>query len=417
VTGGTNLVDRGIAWPAILLVFLLWCSAAASAQENFTSAQVEHGRYLVIAGNCSSCHTLSNGEYLAGGVAFETDFGTIYSTNISPDMATGIGAWSKQEFRRAMRDGISANGNRLYPVFPYTHYTRLTDEDVDAIFAYLKSAPAVKAVTVENDVRFPYSVRGLMRVWNLLFLDSGPIKETAGNSAEWHRGRYLVEGISHCSACHTPRNFLGAERQSLAMTGAVYLDEVAPGKTRPWFAANLTSAGDGLGGWSVADITSYLQHGYNTHVRVNGPMRKVVDSTRHLTETDARAMAVYLASLPAKSQDTGPVPDPTIVRRGNTLYTVNCGTCHLPTGLGSPDSAPSLVNNPTVQAANPASLINIILHGPLLPDPPLPMFWDPMEAFAGKLRNEDIAAIATYLRASWGNKGGLVTPEQVAAQR
>ena len=405
-------------WHWIALFGLLYLGTVTAAEENFTSEQVEHGRYLAVAGNCSGCHTVSGGGYLAGGVAFETDFGTIYSTNISPDIATGLGGWSPQEFRRAMREGISADGSRLYPVFPYTHYTRLTDEDIDAIYAYLMSAPAVPAVAAENELRFPYGRRNLMRAWNRLFLKSGPQVEVAGNSAEWHRGRYLVEGLGHCSACHTPRNAFGAERQALAMTGAVYVDEAAPGKARPWFAVNLTSGDDGLGSWSVDEITSYLKRGYNAYIRVNGPMRKVVmDSTRHLSDTDARAMAVYLATLPANSQTAGPVADPAIVRRGNTLYTVNCGTCHLPTGLGAPDSGPSLVNNPTVQGANPASLINIILHGPQLPDPPLPANWDPMEPYAGKLRNEDIAAIATYLRSAWGNRGGLVTPEQVAAQR
>ena len=404
-----------LVWATALLTSL---SGAASAQESASPAQIERGQYLAIAGNCSSCHTASGGDYLAGGVAFDTDFGTIYSTNISPDMATGIGAWTAEEFRRAMREGVSADGTHLYPVFPYTHYTRLTDEDIEDLFAYLKSVPAASEAAGENDVRFPYSIRGLMRVWNLLFLDTGPMAAVAGNSAEWERGRYLVEGLGHCSACHTPRNFLGAERESMAMTGAMYVDEVSPGKRRPWFAANLTSADDGLGAWSVEEIDRYLQQGHNSFVRISGPMRKVVmDSTQQLTAADTRAMAVYLESLPANSQDPGPEPDAAVVRRGNTLYTVNCGTCHLPTGLGETDAGWSLVNNPTVQAANPASLINIILHGPLLPDPPLPADWDPMEAFADKLRNEDVAAIATFLRSSWGNTGGLVTPEQVAAQR
>lgn len=414
--------STAISWGSVWLILAGFLAGslqfAASAQERGSEAEVERGRYLATAGNCSSCHTQAGGAYLSGGVAFETDFGTIFSTNITPDPATGIGGWSKEAFRRAMREGISADGTRLYPVFPYTHYTRLTDEDVDAIYAYLSSVPAVVAPSRENDVRFPYSIRGLMSVWNLLFFDKGPLPEVSGQTPEWHRGRYLVEGLAHCSACHTPRNFLGAERQSLAMTGAVYLDEVSPGQRRAWFSANLTSAPDGLGGWSLEDIAEYLQSGRNAHLTVNGPMRKVVmDGTRHLEASDVRAMALYLSSLPANSQRGGPTPDPAVVRRGNNLYTVHCGTCHLPTGLGSTDSGPSLVNNPTVQAANPASLLNIILHGPLVAEPVLVPRWDPMEAYAGKLRNEDIAAIATYLRSAWGNVGGLVTPEQVAAQR
>jgi mono/diheme cytochrome c family protein len=208
---------------------------------------------------------------MAGGVAFETPFGKIYSTNLTPDEETGIGKWTEKDFAQALRKGVRPDGAHLYPVFPFTAYTKVTDTDAAALFAYLKSLPAVSSAPPANEMSFPFNQRRLMSIWKALFFDEGAYQPVAGQSDEWNRGAYLVEGLGHCSACHSPRNFLGAERSSAAMTGGTYLDRVPTGELRPWSAPNLTSAANGLGEWSVEDIAAYLKTGANDHVSVSGP--------------------------------------------------------------------------------------------------------------------------------------------------
>lgn len=380
---------------------------------------VERGRYLAHAGNCMTCHTKPGGEPFAGGVAFETPFGTIYSTNITPDPETGIGKWTSDQFLQALRKGVRPNGAHLYPVFPYTAFTKITDEDATALFAYLKSVPAVRAESSPNELSFPFNQRWLMGIWKMLFFEEGRFEPDAARSAEWNRGAYLVEALGHCSACHSPRNFLGAERSDLAMTGGEHLDRVPGGAIRPWSAPNLTSAPSGLAGWSVDEIASYLKTGVNSYASTYGPMNKVImNGTRHLSDADVRAMAVYLKSLPAKESGRRSGVDAEALRAGEALYDVHCGTCHLPTGLGAPDSAPRLAGSPVVQASNPASLINVILYGAELSDPPpLTNYRERMKAFADELSDEEIAVLATYVRNAWGNAGSDVTAKQVARQR
>jgi mono/diheme cytochrome c family protein len=397
----------------LVLLILPACSALAS------NPLIERGEYLARAGNCGSCHTAPGAEAMAGGVAFDTPFGRIYSTNITPDVATGIGTWSEAQFAEALRKGVRPDGTHLYPVFPYTAYTKVTDEDAAALFAYLRSLPAVSSSPPRNEMSFPFNQRWLMGLWKALFFAEGPYQPVAEQSQEWNRGAYLVEALGHCSACHSPRNFLGAERASAAMTGGTYLDRVPTGEMRPWSAPNLTSAASGLGSWSVDDIATYLKEGRNAHVSVSGPMNEVImNSTRHLTDADVRAMAVYLKSLPANEAGmTAPASDDAMAA-GSLLYDVHCGTCHLPTGAGSEDTGTSLAGvSPLVQANDPASLINIILYGPPLPEPPLPAKWKKMEPFGEKLTDEEVAQLASFVRGSWNNKAGAVTPAQVAKQR
>jgi len=402
---------RGIA-----AALLLWLTAFATLADG---PSPERGEYLARAGNCGSCHTAPGGAAMAGGVAFETPFGKIYSTNITPDPQFGIGNWSEAQFAQALRKGVRPDGTHLYPVFPYTAYTKVTDEDASALFAYLKSVPASSEATPKNEMSFPFNQRWLMGLWKALFFEEGPYQPVAAQSKEWNRGAYLVEGLGHCSACHSPRNFLGAERSSAAMTGGTYLDRVPSGAIRPWSAPNLTSAASGLGEWSVEDIAAYLKQGRNAHVSVSGPMNEVIlNSTQHLSDEDVRAMSVYLKSLPAhEGQNSSPASDE-VMAEGSLVYDVHCGTCHLPTGAGSEDTGTALARfSPIVQANDPASLINIILYGPPLPEPNLPAKWQKMEPFAEKLTDEEVAQLASFVRGSWGNKAGAVTAEQVAKQR
>jgi mono/diheme cytochrome c family protein len=393
--------------------------SATGAAASEPPTLVEQGRYLALAGNCASCHTVPGGQPFAGGLAFETPFGKIFSTNITSDKQTGIGTWTTAQFTQALRSGESADGEHLYPVFPYTSFTKVTDADAAALFAYLKTIPAVNAKAPDNEMSWPYSMRSMMSVWNGMFFEEGAYQKDGSKSGEWNRGAYLVQGLGHCSACHSPRNFLGGEKSSLAMTGGTYSDKVATGDVRPWTAPNLTGASTGLAGWPVAEIVSYLKTGKNAFAVSFGPMNEVImNSTRHLTDADLRAMAVYLKSLAANEGDLASPAKEDVVNAGASLYDLHCGTCHQPSGLGAADSGPRLAGSLVVQASDPASLINVILHGPELPEPPPPTGeWQHMEAFGEKLSDEEIAAVASYLRGAWNNKGGEVTVEQVAKQR
>lgn len=383
-------------------------------------ATIARGQYLAIAGNCASCHTAPGSAYMAGGVAFETPFGTIFSTNITPDDETGIGTWTDEQFFNSMRMGLRPDGDHLYPAFPYTAFTKMQDDDIAALFAYLKSVPPVRQEARRNELSFPFNQRALMVFWKAMFFDEGAYEFDASMPDEWNRGAYLVEALTHCGACHTPRNVLGAEISTRPMHGGSYTDKVPGGGLKTWFAPNLTSASNGLGMWPVDEVAKYLKTGINTYVETFGPMNEVIlNSTRHLAEDDIDAIAAYLKSLPPGDEPDVSPADSSVLGMGRTVYNLHCGTCHLPSGLGDAESAPRLAaGSLIVQANNPASLINVILYGPELPDPPLPTERrEAMADFQYLLTDEEVAAVASYLRATWGNTGGEVTPAQVAAQR
>jgi mono/diheme cytochrome c family protein len=409
------------------LSLALGAFTAASALAPHASAAnpdglAERGAYLVAAGNCTSCHTAENGAPFAGGVAFETDFGTIFSTNITPDAETGIGGWSLEEFTVAMRRGERPGGEHLYPVFPYTSYTKVSDEDIAAIHAYLKTVPAVRATAPANDLSFPYNQRWALGLWKSLFFDEGRFEGQPSQSEQWNRGAYLVEGLGHCGECHTPRNFLGALDTELAFTGSSYLQRI-DGKLSVWSAPNLTGAKTGLAMWSHEDIAGLLKLGFSERAGVFGPMNEVVvNSTRHLSAEDVNAMTTYLKSLPAREMEGDAAADDDVLRAGSLQYDIHCGTCHLPTGDGSAETGPPLVGSPVVLDRDPSSLINITLYGAQLPETAPSKAWQGrgwkrMEAYAGKLSDEQAAALLSYVRNAWGHEAGAVSPEQIAKQR
>lgn len=409
---------------SIVLVTLNSCSRgyegnSAALSIAVTPALVDKGQYLARAANCATCHTTAEGAAFSGGVAFETPFGRVYSANITPDRATGLGTWTVQQFARSLRQGVRPSGQHLYPVFPYPAFTKITDEDAAALFAYLRHVPAVRFQVPANDMSFPFGQRWLLSPWKTLFLDEGPFESNASTSAEINRGAYLVEGLSHCSACHSPRNLLGAEKSAKRMTGGTYRDESADGVVRPWSAPNLTPVANGLGAWPVPEIVAYLKTGTNAYATTYGPMNNVIlNGTQHLSDVDLKAIAMYLKSLTPIETAGGPSAAPEILQAGETLYNVNCGTCHQPNGLGADEAGPRLAGSLVVQASDAASLINIILYGPDLPDPaPAGHKWRPMESYGDELSDEDVAALASYIRSAWNNKGGAVMPEQVEAQR
>jgi mono/diheme cytochrome c family protein len=280
----------------------------------------------------------------------------------------------------------------------------------------------VKFRPLANDLGFPYSKRWALRMWKSLYFDEGRFTPDPDRSTEWNRGAYLVTGPAHCGMCHTPRNVLGGPDDDLELTGASYTDEIG-GRSLTWSATNLTSAQSGLGSWTVDDIVAYLKSGVSLRAGVFGPMNEViVNGTSHLEEQDLRAMAVYLKSLPANVQKSGSEPDEETMRRGSLLYDIHCGTCHLPTGLGSDTTGPPLLGSSVTLAADPASLINITLYGPQLPRTApsaewMARAWQSMEPYAALLDDEEAAALLSFVRNAWGNSAGEVTPRQVAKQR
>lgn len=380
-------------------------------------ASVEQGRYLARAGNCATCHTTEDGAPYAGGVEFQTPFGVLYSTNITMDEETGIGSWSFEHFYNSMKHGIRPDGRHLYPAFPYTDFARMTDEDIASLYLFMQTIAPVNQSARENELGFPFNQRALMAGWNTLFHDATTYVADPAQSDQWNRGAYLVEGPGHCGACHTPRNLLGAERESLALTGGVHQDKVKLGFHRQWSGVNLTPHATGLAARTAEDIVAYLKEGISDNAVVHGPMREVVmNSTRYLSGDDLQAMATYLKEIPANAQDGGPQASAEVLAAGELVYTVHCGSCHLPDGAGDTGLGVSLVRNPIVQAPDPSSLLNVILYGPHLPHG-LVVDRSQMKMFGKRLSDKDIASVASYLRSSFDNQGGAVTPEQVNMQR
>lgn len=418
---------RAFAIPALLLITLGagWYMMRAPMDKPthddahaYAGASVEAGEYLASAGNCTSCHTSERGDPYAGGVAFKTPYGTLFSTNITPDLATGIGHWSFADFYRSMRFGVRPDGSHLYPAFPYTDFARLTETDMASLYLFMQSLAPVSRQPNANELRFPFSLRAVLGPWKALFHSAQPWVENQEKSPQWNRGAYLVEGLGHCGACHTPRNIFGAENESLAFTGGSQWAEVRLGWLRPWSAVNLTDHSTGLASWSEAQVAQYLKTGINDKAVVQGPMTKVVmASTRYLSDADISAMAHYIKSLKGNAQPGGAAADDATMALGEEVYTVHCGSCHLPTGEGAEGLGVTLVGNPIVQAADSASLINVILYGPHLPARPFMVDRSAMGMYGKRLSDIEIAAVASYVRGSFGHRAGGVSPNQVHRQR
>jgi len=382
-----------------------------------TSDLIQEGRYLATVGNCISCHTRRGGSDFSGGLAFRTPLGVLYSTNITPDLSTGIGRWSEADFIRAMRHGEAPNGRHLYPAFPYTSFSRATLADLKAIFAYLRSIKPIQYTPPRNDIRF--SQRWAMALWNRMFFDSKPYSDKPQQSAEWNRGAYLTEGLAHCSACHTPRNFLMAEAADRGYSGGAIQEEVAENQFRRWSAVNLTPSAAGLKQWSEQEIVNYLMKGFSRRGGAFGPMNEIIlHSTRWLSEKDLTAMAIYLKSSPVQDGSPGPSPTAEQIDAGSGVYKERCEKCHAPSGRGAMFGGPPLQGSAVVVDADPASLINVILYGADAPAALAPFgAWETMKPYRTVLTNDDVAAVADYVRNSWGNKGCAVTPSEVAIQR
>ncbi|WP_129643194.1 cytochrome c [Peristeroidobacter agariperforans] len=395
-------------------------SNLSSGATNDADALVERGRYVALASNCASCHTRRGGAPYAGGVKFETPVGTIYSSNITSSLENGIGKWTAEDLRRALHEGVAADGYRLFPAFPYTSFTQMTDEDVAALYAYMRTVAADEYRPPAND--FLFKQRWAMTIWNALFFEPARFKPDPKQTPEWNRGAYLVGALGHCGACHTPRNTFMAEMPEQAYQGSSLREYVTADKVRDWAAVNLTSSADGLKTWSVDDLTKYLHTGFSLRGGAWGPMNDVVgNSTSKLTLEDARAMATYIKSLPLKIPPEGeatisPVT-PEQAALGQTIYKDRCEKCHGASGRGGMFSGPPLAGNPTVQSADPDSLINAVLYGATPAEGMKLGAWETMKPYADVLSDTDIANVSNYVRGSWGNAAPPVDAARVAKQR
>jgi len=374
------------------------------------AAQLRRGQYLVAAGDCLSCHLRDGGEPFAGGLGLNTPFGVIYTSNITPDRETGIGAWTADQFYRAMHDGKSSQGHDLYPAFPYPWFKLVSREDDDAIFAYLMSLPAVSYTAPKNDLAFPLNFRSFVGAWNLLFLDSHDFQTDPEQSAEWNRGAYLVNGLGHCGGCHTPKNSFGADKSKQELHG---------GKLDDWVAPDLTgNTRIGLGDWSVDDIAEFLGTGRNVHAAAGGAMADVISySTSLLSDADRRAIAVYLKSQPASAGIESSAPEAGAMRRGAAIYSDACASCHLDDGVGQSRLFPPLGKDAMLQQPDPTGLEHLILAGTRIgvsASRPSPLG---MPSFAWKLTDQEIADVSTFIRNSWGNEAAPVAASGVAELR
>jgi mono/diheme cytochrome c family protein len=394
-----------------LATILLFAAPAPSlAQDSSNAELVKRGEYLARAGDCIACHTAPTGKPFAGGLAMPTPFGTLYSTNITPDPETGIGKFTADDFYRVMHVGRMPDGGLLYPAMPFPSYTKVTRADSDAIFAYLKTVPAVRQPDRPNDLHFPYNNRSLIIGWRTLFFNEGEYKPDPNQSAEWNRGRYLVEGLGHCGMCHTPINALGGSSEAQAFQGGLI-------PMQNWYAPSLTSNKEaGLGDWSIEDIVDLLKTGRSKRGIVYGPMAEVVyNSLQYLSDADTRAMAVYLKSLgqgspPPATTTTAPQAESSLLLTlGKKIYDAQCATCHGATGLGQPPDYPPLANNQSIEMQSAVNAIRMVLNGGYPPGTagnPRPYGMPP---FAQTLTDDEVAAVVSYIRTAWGNRGASVT--------
>lgn len=385
----------------------LECGSVAAPQPATPAparAEVARGAYLVAIGDCIACHTATGGAAFAGGRAIETPFGTVYSTNITPDAATGIGSWSRDDFWRALHEGRSRDGRILYPAFPYPNFTHVTREDADAMFDYLRTvAPATRRNT-PHAVRFPYNTRAALVAWRALFFRAGVFEPEKDRSAEWNRGAYLVRGLGHCDACHSARNAFGALSHELDLGGGLI-------PMQKWYAPPIA-------GWDGADVEALLVTGLSPRGTAMGPMAEVVyRSTQHLTADDARAIAAYVHASKAAAANSRKTPHARVLARGAAVYGEHCAACHGDQGEGAHPAYPALAGNPGMNAAVAANGIKAVLNGgyaPVTKGNPRPYGMPP---YFATLSDADIAAVLTYARASWGNAGGPVSAADVERYR
>jgi nicotinate dehydrogenase subunit B len=443
---GWAAVRRGWAWALAGLgtiagmLAMAWPAKAPIAETSgpdlsvYSSAAIARGRQIAAAGDCMVCHTAPGGASNAGGLGLETPFGTIYSTNITPDNDTGIGRWSYAAFERALREGVHRDGRQLYPAFPYTAYAKLSDADIQSLYAFLMAQPPVRSQPPQTALAFPYSLRPALAGWNLLFHDPRPYQPQPTRSVEWNRGAYLVQGAGHCSACHSPRNALGAEKNGFG-------NYLAGGQAEGWMAPPLDQLASGARPWTAEQLYQYLHTGFSArHGVAAGPMAPVVHGLAELPAADVRAIATYLLDLPKPGPATGPAqPEPAAVRavagsaqpapvaapvaapiyaahvQGERIYQNACAACHEvaggPTLFGV---KPMLERNVNLHSAQPDNLIQVILHGIQRPAQEELGY---MPAFKDSLSDAQVVELLGYLRSRFAPQEPQWRVDGAAVQR
>ncbi len=385
----------------------------ASTRTPASAETLVRGEALTRAGDCSGCHTARGGPAYAGGRAIETPFGNVYSSNLTPDVGTGLGAWSADEFWRALHHGRSKSGRLLYPAFPYPNYTRVDRADADAMFAWLQTLPAVAQTQREHTLGFPFGTQAALAVWRALYFRPAVHVDDPQRSAEWNRGAYLVEGLGHCNACHSARNALGATRGTLDLQGGLI-------PVQNWYAPSLASPQEAsVAGWPKREVVQLLRTGISPRGFVMGPMSEVVaNGTQYLSDTDLSAMATYLQALPPPSEpDLAATPARPPSERGAKLYGDHCVACHGERGEGVPGAYPALSGSRAVTMRSTANLVHIVLEGGFPPSTagnPRPFGMPP---FAPVLQDADVAELLSFVRASWGNRAAPVSALDVARAR
>ena len=391
---------------ALVFTGILGLAPAAFAASD--GDVVARGKYLAQAADCAACHTAPGGK-LAGGRAFKTPFGTIYASNITPDKTAGIGAYTDDEWVAALREGVGRGGKHLYPAMPYTSYTQMTRDDALAIKAYIMTLPASSEAAPANDLRFPFSIRFLMVFWNYLYNPDHRFTSDAAHDAAWNRGAYLAEALGHCQQCHTPRNFMQGLKTSQAYAGALQ---------QGWMAYNITSDGaSGIGNWSEADLAAYLSNGHaDNHGMASGPMAEAVSySLRYLTPDDAKALAHYVKAIPAIK--TATTAQPTHVAEdslGAHIFEGACASCHRLNGTGTESVYAALAGDQSVQDPSAANIVQMLISGGKIETAQGDMA---MPAFGAGYTDTELAAVANYTIAHFGQQNGHATAEMVGKAR
>ena len=414
------------AWLAAVMLGMLDAAPAALSDPPVDREQIERGAYLAVLADCSACHTPADRPAFSGGLAIATPIGTVYATNITPDLATGIGRYRLYDFERAVRRGILPDGTPLYPAMPFPSYARLSDSDVRALYAYFMNGVApVKHPNEATGIPWPLSMRWPLTYWRMLFAPAVSQSGDTRDDPQYLRGAYLVEGLGHCGSCHTPRGFALQEKALTAADGPGYL---AGGLVGHYVAGDLR--GDpltGLGRFTEEDILRLLQTGRTDNTAAFGGMAEVVShSTQFMREEDLRAVAHYLKALPGSRHEAGFAYDPAetsqlaagnVSAPGALDYLNNCAACHRSSGKGYTQTFPALAGNPVVNNDDPSSLISIVLNGGSVPSTGKAPAAFAMPPFRTRLDDQETAAIVTFIRSSWGNKGTAVTSPEVARLR
>lgn len=406
--------------------FVAAVMAAALTGQTSRAADMSKGEYLARAGNCIACHTMPEGTPFTGGLRMQTPVGIIYTTNITPDPETGIGRYTLQDFGNAVRKGVAKDGHQLYPAMPYPSYAKISDDDIKAMYDYfIKEVKPVRQKNSAPEMSWPMNMRWPMGVWNYLMTQPGPYVASRDFDAEWNRGAYLVQGPGHCGACHTPRGWAQQE-QGLDERDATYLTGSVIDN---WAAPNLRGdPNTGLGRWTEQDIFSYLKTGHSRFGSAYGTMYEVVaHSTSYLNDADLKGIAKYLKSLPGTGDHTQPVwvynsavtddlKANRLTKPGSSTYLRQCSSCHGVDGKGVGDMPP-LAGNSSVFAADPVSLVRVILNG----TPTSTIDGAPtgpgMPQFRSWLKDQEIADVVTFIRSSWGNRAAAATAQRVAEIR